>query len=178
MSVLAHLAASDFRLSGRLLAWTPPHWFRIWMVSANRVADGWLWGAVALLLVSAGTQGHRVLAGAALSAGLANIALVLLKDRVRRPRPCDGALPRTVKAPRPYFPSDRYSFPSGHAVNAFAVGSVLLLSFPVLAGVVLAVALSVAASRVVLGQHFLSDVVAGAVLGGVIGASVYLSWLR
>ena len=63
-------------------------------------------------------------------------------------------------------------------MNAFAVGSVLLLSFPVLAGVVLAVALSVAASRVVLGQHFLSDVVAGAVLGGVIGASVYLSWLR
>jgi len=59
-------------------------------------------------------------------------------------------------------------------LNAFAIGSVLALAFPLLAAPVLIVAASVAASRVVLGLHFLSDVLAGSLLGALIGASVYV----
>lgn len=179
MSVLAYVTASDFRLSGRLLAWTPPRWFRLWMLSATRLGDGWLWLLVAGALAAGGTDEHRVLAGAAVSAGVANVALVVLKGRVRRPRPCDFEKPKAFAVqPLLHFPSDRYSFPSGHSLNAFAIVSVLALSFPILAWPLLVLAASVAASRVVLGLHFLSDVLVGAVLGGLIGAGVYAVWLR
>jgi undecaprenyl-diphosphatase len=176
-SVLAHLAASDTRLYSRLLASSPPAWVRIWMVSASRLSDSWLWPGVVLLLVSAGAYGHRVLAGAAVAAGLANIALVVLKDRVRRPRPRGGDPGTSGIRSRAYFPADCYSFPSGHALNAFAVGSLLALSFPPFAAAVLVVAASIAASRVLLGEHYLTDVVAGVVLGSVAGTTVFLCWL-
>ncbi len=177
MSVLGYVEASDFRVSGRLLEWRPPRWFRVLMISATRAGDGWLWLAVGLALVLGGTDGHRVLATAATSAGVANILQVVLKRRVRRTRPCDSELvPRRQYGVRPlgHFPSDRYSFPSGHALNAFAIGSVLALAYPLLAAPVLIVAASVAASRVVLGLHFLSDVLAGSLLGTLVGASAFV----
>ncbi len=77
-------------------------------------------------------------------------------------------------APLLYVPSDRYSFPSGHSLNAFALGTVLALAFPLTAVPVFLVAASVAASRVVLGLHFLSDVFAGSALGALIGGSVFV----
>jgi membrane-associated phospholipid phosphatase len=77
--------------------------------------------------------------------------------------------------PLAWFPSDRFSFPSGHALNAFAMGSVIALAFPLLAVPVLIVAGSVAASRVVLGLHWLSDVLVGAFVGALIGTSVWLA---
>lgn len=55
----------------------------------------------------------------------------------------------------------------------FALASVLTLAFPLLALPLLLVAASVAASRVVLGLHYLSDVVAGSAIGTLIGASVF-----
>lgn len=177
MSMLSYVAASDFRLSDRLVEWTPPHWFRLWMLWATRLGDGWLWLCAAVVLAAGGSECHRVLAAAAVSAGLANIVLVLVKGQVRRPRPCDVARPWNPKATRRYVPSDRYSFPSGHSLNAFAIGSVLALSFPPLAAPLLLVAASVAASRVVLGRHFLSDVLAGSALGALIGGSVFLVFL-
>ena len=47
-----------------------------------------------------------------------------------------------------------------------------------LAAPVLAAAASVAASRVVLGLHWLSDVLVGAAVGGLIGTSVWLVVVR
>ena len=41
----------------------------------------------------------------------------------------------------------------------------------------LVVAASIAASRVLLGEHYLTDVVAGVVLGSVAGTTVFLWWL-
>ena len=174
-SVLSHVSESDFRLSGRLLDWTPPRWFRLWMLWATRLGDGWIWLAAGVVLTAGDRERRRVLAAAAVSAGLANLALVLLKGRVRRPRPCDLAPPRRSDVkPLLYFSADRYSFPSGHSLNAFAIGSVLALSFPLVAAPLVLLAASVAASRMVLGLHFLSDVLAGAALGALIGGSVYL----
>lgn len=179
MSVLAYVLASDDRLSGRLLAWRPPRWVRVWMLTATRLGDGWLWILTAALLAAGGSRGWRVLSAGAVAAGLANAFLVCVKVRVRRTRPCERAKPRHFDVdPLAWFPSDRFSFPSGHALNAFAIGSVIALAFPFAALPVLAVAGSVAASRVVLGLHWLSDVLAGALVGVLIGASVWLALLR
>lgn len=167
--MLAYVSASDALVSGRLREWRPPRWVRVWMVGATRLGDGWLWSAVALLLSLRGGFAHKVLATGALAAGLASALLVSLKRRVRRTRPCEQArfLHFDVSPP------DRWSFPSGHAMNAFAVCTVLALAFPPLALPLGATATSIAASRVVLGLHFLSDVLVGSLLGMLIGVALY-----
>jgi undecaprenyl-diphosphatase len=58
-------------------------------------------------------------------------------------------------------------------MNAFALATVLGLALPWAAPVLAVVAVSVAASRVVVGVHFLSDVVAGSLLGALIGVVAY-----
>jgi undecaprenyl-diphosphatase len=179
VSVLALVAASDDRVSGRILGWRPRRWVRVWMLTATRLGDGWLWLATAALLAVSGTRGLRVLAAGAVSAGLANAFLLCVKGRVRRPRPYDIARSRHFDVdPLAWFPSDRFSFPSGHALNAFAIGTVIALAFPLTAVPVLAIAASVAASRVVLGLHWLSDVLAGGLVGAMIGTSVWLVFLK
>ena len=57
------------------------------------------------------------------------------------------------------------SFPSGHAVTAFAMAVGLGALAPKLRWPLLALAALVAASRVMIGAHYLSDVLAGAGLG-------------
>jgi undecaprenyl-diphosphatase len=148
------------------------------MLFATRLGDGWLWFATAVLLLASGGRGLQVLAAGTVSAVIANALLVCVKGRVRRPRPCAKARARSFDVdPLGWIACDRFSFPSGHALNAFAIGSVVALAFPVLALPVLALAASVAASRVVLGLHFLSDVLAGALAGIVIGTSVFFALL-
>ena len=179
MSVLAYVVASDDRLSGRVFEWRPPRWVRVWMLAATRLGDGWLWLVAAAILAASGSRGLRVLSAGAVAAGIANVLLVCVKNRFRRARPCERARPSHFDVdPLAWFPSDRFSFPSGHALNAFAIGSVIALAFPLTAVPVLAVAASVAASRVVLGLHWLSDVLVGVLAGLLIGAAAWLALLR
>lgn len=88
------------------------------------------------------------------------------------------ALKRGTLRPRPYevhahiaagaVPLDRFSFPSGHTLHAAAFSIVACAYFPYLAPM-LAVATAITAlSRVVLGLHYPSDVLAGAGLGAAI----------
>ncbi len=179
MSVLALVRSSDDRLWGRVLEWHPPRWVRVWMRTASRLADGWLWPTVALLLAADGSRGLHVLVTGAVAALVANAVLLPVKSRFRRARPCAQARPLAFAVdPLQWFAADRFSFPSGHALNAFAVGSVVGLAYPSAALPVLALAASIAASRVVLGLHWLSDVVAGAVAGAAIGSCAFLVFVR
>jgi undecaprenyl-diphosphatase len=177
MTVLAYVLHSDDRLSDHVLAWRPPRWVRVFVLTATRLGDGWAWLLAALLLAASGSL--RVLSAAGVAGGLSSALLVCVKRRVRRSRPCERAKPRHFDVdPLAWFPSDRFSFPSGHALNAFAITTVIALAFPPVAVPVLALATSVAASRVVLGLHWLSDVLVGAALGLLIGASVWLALLQ
>jgi membrane-associated phospholipid phosphatase len=69
--------------------------------------------------------------------------------------------------------SDDHSFPSGHSASAFATATVLQRELGWKAGVpAFAVAGWVAASRVQMKKHYLSDVLAGATVGILAGRSV------
>ena len=70
-------------------------------------------------------------------------------------------------------PLDRYSFPSGHTLHAVCFTLLLALTLPGLALLVLPFTLCVAASRVVLGLHYPSDVLAGAIIGSGLGLLGY-----
>jgi undecaprenyl-diphosphatase len=86
-----------------------------------------------------------------------------IKDLVKRPRP-EGA--NTMY----FLIKNDYSFPSGHALAIFLVTSVLGAYFGwkyYIAGYVLALAVSL--SRLYLGVHYPSDVLAGAVIGAILG---------
>jgi membrane-associated phospholipid phosphatase len=70
------------------------------------------------------------------------------------------------------------SFPSGHAMSAFAVAAAIALLAPRLRWPVLAVAALIGFSRVYLGVHFWLDVLAGAALGMAIGALIAVAVRR
>ena len=61
--------------------------------------------------------------------------------------------------------SDYHSFPSGHSATSFAMAALLAVHYPRLATLFYALAAYIAAGRVLAGSHYLSDVLAGAVLG-------------
>jgi undecaprenyl-diphosphatase len=171
VSVISLIAASDARLSQRWLAAPPPRWLRRVMLWATRFGDGWHWLLAAASLGLGGGDGREVLPAAVLCAAVANTLQIVFKRGVRRPRPSLGGGGAIAAAALLDF--DRYSFPSGHATNAFALGTLLSLAFPSLAAPSLAAAALVAASRVVLGRHYASDVLAGALLGSATGTLVF-----
>jgi len=84
-----------------------------------------------------------------------------------RPRPCQFEPHCWSKV----LPPDKFSFPSGHTMTAFSVALVISYFYPGLEAPLFFMAISIAVSRVVLGMHFLSDVLAGAVLGVALGCA-------
>ena len=90
------------------------------------------------------------------------------KRKTGRPRPFECH--ETVKAG--ITPRDRYSFPSGHTLHSVAFTVVLVAAYPRLAILLLPFTLLVALSRLVLGLHYPSDVVAGGLIGAAAGTLV------
>jgi undecaprenyl-diphosphatase len=125
---------------------------------------------IGLLLVAAGEQLLGLAALFALTTS--HLAVQVLKRAVARPRPCDanGRFLALVDLPDPY------SFPSGHAAAASAVGGTIALAHPLLAPVLLPLAGLIAVSRVRLRVHHAGDVIAGMVLGlaGAVGAAALI----
>ena len=96
-------------------------------------------------------------------------------------------LRRLIDAPRPYELYDFYeekpkekkgqSFPSRHVFSAFVIATLSFTVSPILGGALLAVGVLLAVSRVLLGIHFIRDVVCGALVGiisGVLGILIIL----
>jgi len=125
---------------------------------------------IGLLLVAIGEQMLGLAALFALTTS--HLVVQVLKRAVARPRPCDanGRLLALIDLPDPY------SFPSGHAAAASAVGGTIAIAHPLLAPVVLPLAVLIAASRVSLRVHHRGDVIAGGLLGlaGAVAAAAFI----
>jgi undecaprenyl-diphosphatase len=166
--------ARDQRLMRKVNCWRAPKWLRMWMIAATRGGDGWLWyGMAVAVALFGGPQRFIALAASFCAVGTGVALFMKMKRAIGRKRPC--ALEPHCWAK--LLPPDQFSFPSGHTITAFSVAVTLGTFYPELRPVLLFTATSIAASRVLLGMHFLSDVIAGAMLGtllGVISAAAFI----
>lgn len=139
-----------------------PHWSRFFGL-VSRLGDGVFWYALMGLLLLLHGRAAVVpvahMAGAGLSGTLVYKAI---KHWSGRPRPY-------VRAPSLCLstaPLDQFSFPSGHTLHAVVFSATAIYWFPALFWPLTLFTLMVAMSRLVLGLHYVTDVLAGALLGG------------
>lgn len=155
--------SARLRLHGqRSLAW------RLAVFFAHS-GDSWFWMAGLLLiwLLADDTWHDRA---ALLAVGVGGLAVLVLsiKFLVRRQRPPGewGSIYRNT---------DPHSFPSGHAARAFMLAVMAIGLGPAWFGLLLIIwAPLVCLARVITGVHYLSDVLAGAFLGALVGWLILL----
>ena len=159
---MARVDAAEYGLCRRLnrgAAFALPR--RVFQV-ASRLGDGIVWYVMlAVLPLLYGGAALRAVLVMALT-GAVGVALYSFLKRIfvrERPFITHAAIDRGAAA------LDRYSFPSGHTLHAVCFTWQASAHFPELAWVLLPLATLIAASRVVLGLHYPSDVLAGAALG-------------
>jgi undecaprenyl-diphosphatase len=162
----SYITARDHRLMRRVNRWRAPRWVRLASMLATRMGDGWLWYFLApLILVFGGELRYRALAASSLAALVGILVFKSVKHISRRPRPCE----QEPHCWATVLPPDQFSFPSGHTITAFGIAVALGMLYPHAEPELLFAAACIGASRVLLGMHYLSDVVAGALFGAVIG---------
>ena len=134
---------------------------------ASRLGNGVAWYVLILALPAVyGVTALRPAVVMGLTGVLGVVIYSLLKQLFVRERPFITHASIDLAAA----PLDRYSFPSGHTLHAVSFAWQVSAHFPELSWVVLPFAALVAGSRVVLGLHYPSDVLAGAAIGAVLAA--------
>ncbi|KXF80315.1 phosphatase PAP2 family protein [Enterovibrio coralii] len=124
----------------------------------SRSGDGHLYAAIGVLLaISDGLHGLSFLLCGLVAFAIEVPLYMSLKRLFRRARP--QHLPSFIT------PSDLYSMPSGHTAAAFVMAALLSHFYPDFNHVYWTWAAAIGLSRVLLGVHFISDVLVGALLG-------------
>lgn len=133
----------------------------------SRLGDGIFWYSLAIFLPFAYGERGLVVGLSMVVFGLLCLSCYRqLKIRLVRERP----FIRSKDILRGCAPLDRYSFPSGHTMHAVCFTTIVLSTFPELWPVLLPFTLLVGISRLVLGLHYPSDVLCGALIGAAMGS--------
>lgn len=147
--------------------WGDRHGMRAYFAAISRLGDGVFWYALmAAMVLFDGYDGLKASAHLAATGAIALSLYKLLKHWIKRPRPYAS----DVRIRAWVAPLDEFSFPSGHTLHAVAFTLVALAHYPVLAWLLIPFTASVAVSRVVLGLHYPSDVLAATGIGTALAA--------
>jgi undecaprenyl-diphosphatase len=169
-----------FAIDGRLCIaanrWGARRAVGLFFSAISRLGDGLFWYLLMATLALLGGERGLVASVHMAVTGLTALSLYrVLKRWTRRPRPyrvCPGVIAHIP-------PLDEFSFPSGHTLQAVSFSMVAISWFPALTPLLVSFTALVAASRVILGLHYPSDVLAAIVIGSMLGtASLHLvPWL-
>lgn len=157
----------DYALCLRFNRVSRVSWIRIVFRAVSRLGDGLFWYALMLSLLAWDGIGALAFVAHMLLAGFVCTALYKwLKGKTLRPRPFQTNPDIVCSAA----PLDKFSFPSGHTLHAVAFSVIAIAYYPGLIWLVAPFTLLVSMSRLVLGLHYPSDVLAGALIGAAIAA--------
>ena len=135
------------------------------LVSDLGEGAGWAFAGLWLATLD-GSRGRRAAMASTGAAALSTyVAQRLLKPIFRRNRPWFTREAAKVVGGK----TPDHSFPSGHTAASFAAATALSMAYPRARPLLYLSAIAVGLSRIHLGHHFLSDVVAGGLLGTAIG---------
>lgn len=169
---LSRINRWDAALCVRINRASRSRWISRLFGAISRLGNGVFWYALMAALLLWDRQSalkpvlHMIVAGLACT-----VIYKWLKGKTQRPRPVE--LNREIILS--VDPLDQFSFPSGHTLHAVAFTLVALTYYPGLAWLLIPFTGLVAMSRLVLGLHYPSDVLAGAALGALIAISSF--WL-
>jgi len=131
----------------------------------SRLGDGIFWYTLmGLFALLQGLPGMYLSLRMAVAGVTGLVLYKVLKSRLVRERPYINFASLTAGTQ----PLDRYSFPSGHTLHAVGFTVLICSSYPQLGWLCIPFAALVATSRVVLGLHYPSDVLAGASIGATV----------
>jgi undecaprenyl-diphosphatase len=137
----------------------------------SRVGDGVLWYCMMAVLPIIGGYNGLVVALHMAGTALAGLAIYkVTKVLSGRERPYVFHADQVACAMPPL---DRYSFPSGHTLHAVCFTVILCGYFPQMLWVLLPVTALIALSRMILGLHYPSDVLAGAAIGAALALASF-----
>ncbi len=140
-------------------------WLKIFFSAISRLGDGILWYSLTLALpLVYGYDAVEVSLRMAITGILGLIVYKIIKRHTERPRPY--SVLKDIKLGTA--PLDKYSFPSGHTLHAVSFSLICIQYYPQLAWFLIPASLLIALSRVALGLHYPTDVLAGAAIGYVL----------
>ncbi|MGA0609312.1 phosphatase PAP2 family protein [Caldimonas sp. KR1-144] len=135
----------------------------------SRLGDGVLWYGLMIALPWLDRRDGWAVVAHMFALGVLNLMIYReVKRRTARRRPFIACVDVCARARV----LDQFSFPSGHTLHAVAFATLLTVNYPPMAPALWAFAALVAASRVALGLHYPSDVLAGVALGLLTGGIV------
>jgi len=145
----------------------------------TRMGGGWVLALGALVLFGIGwwwkdLKLKQVGVRGLLAMGVSGLLVQVIKHLVGRPRP--RLADRGIFEWGATFQRGHDSFPSGHAISAFAMAAVLSCYFPAGRWIWYSIAALVAFSRIYVGAHYASDVIFGAILG--VGVGFWVNRLK
>jgi undecaprenyl-diphosphatase len=124
--------------------------------------NGYYYPFVPLLVyIASPATGLRFLSAGLIAYSLELPLYKLVKHLIKRDRPCEAL----ADVHRRIVPSDRFSFPSGHTAAAFVMAVLIAHFFPLLTVPAVGWAVLVGLSRIYLGVHYPTDILAGMGLG-------------
>jgi undecaprenyl-diphosphatase len=167
------LSQQDEALCVRINQASRIQWLCTTLCVVSRLGNGVFWYVLMLgMLTWRGPPAIQPVLHMVVTGAVCTLLYKWIKTKTTRPRPYQRNEAIQVVA----HPLDQYSFPSGHTLHAVAFTLVAVYYYPVLASLLLPFTALVALSRVALGLHYPSDVLAGFAIGGAVASLSLFVW--